>query len=190
MLICCLTSVATGTESPSPDTLLTRIADGDREALGTLYEEFHKAIYGYAFSVVKNEADAEDVLHDCFVSIAKHAASYRRGTNAKAWMFTIAKNLAIQKWRDRQKSDMPDPAVWELLPDDADDHTDDRLTVEACMKYLSDEERQIIVLHVVSGFRHREIAALLNLPLSTVLSKYNRSLKKLQRILSEKEREP
>jgi RNA polymerase sigma-70 factor (ECF subfamily) len=52
------------------------------------------------------------------------------------------------------------------------------------MKHLSDQERQIVVLHAVSGLKHREIAAALNLPLPTVLSKYNRALKKLKTHLS------
>jgi RNA polymerase sigma-70 factor (ECF subfamily) len=48
------------------------------------------------------------------------------------------------------------------------------------LKLLSDEERQIITLHAVSGLKHRQIAELLDIPLSTVLSKYNRAIKKLQ----------
>ena len=46
---------------------------------------------------------------------------------------------------------------------------------------LNQQERQIVVLHAVSGFRHREIAQLLQLPLPTVLSKYHRALKKLKK---------
>ena len=53
------------------------------------------------------------------------------------------------------------------------------------MERLSDEERQIVMLHAVAGFRHRETAALLTLPLPTVLSKYQRALKKLRTILKE-----
>ena len=48
------------------------------------------------------------------------------------------------------------------------------------LKLLSDEERQIITLHAVSGLKHRQIAELLDIPLSTVLSKYNRAIKKLR----------
>ena len=48
---------------------------------------------------------------------------------------------------------------------------------------LSDEERQIVVLHAAAGFRHREIADMLGLPLPTVLSKYHRTLKKLRTFL-------
>ena len=53
------------------------------------------------------------------------------------------------------------------------------------MKSLNEEEREVISLHVVSGFKHREIAALLQKPLSTILSKYNRAIKKLQMIVKE-----
>ena len=183
-----LTSVADGNRSPSPNTLLPLIAQGDRDALGMLYSQLHGAIYGYAFSIVKNESDAQDILHDCFLAIVKNSGAYRDQGNAKAWIFTIAKNLCIQKLRDRQKADMPDWETWKTIPD-RETESDDRLVVEACLQHLSEEERQIVVLHAVSGFRHREIASFLNLPLSTVLSKYNRSLKKLNKFLTEKERE-
>ena len=51
------------------------------------------------------------------------------------------------------------------------------------MEQLSDGERQIVALHAVAGLRHRQIAALLELPLSTVLSKYARAIKKLKQYL-------
>lgn len=184
MLISYLTSVASGTDSSSPDALLTRIAHGDRDAVSALYEQFHGAIYGYALSMLGNAHDAEDVLHDCFLSIVNHIGSYQNQGKAKAWIFTIAKNLCLQKLRERKKADMPEPEAWELFVSN-DGNADDRLAVEACMKHLSEEDRRIVVLHAVAGFRHREIAEFLDMPLSTVLSKYNRSLKKLKSILSE-----
>lgn len=184
MLICCLTSVANSTDSPSLDTLLTKISNGDRAALTTLYNQLHKAIFGYALSIVGNTHDAEDVLHDCFLSVVKNIGSYQSKGTAKAWIFTIAKNLCFQKLRDRKKADLQTPEDWDRLPDTTA-LPDDRLAVEASLRCLSEEDRQIVILHAVSGFRHREIAAFMNMPLSTVLSKYNRSLKKLKTILSE-----
>ena len=63
----------------------------------------------------------------------------------------------------------------------SNDYTfEDRMMLEAVLSALSDEERQIVTLHALTGLRHREIAALLGLPLPTVLSKYSRALKKLQ----------
>ena len=55
------------------------------------------------------------------------------------------------------------------------------LLLKECMTSLSEEERQIFVLHALSGLKHREIGKLLDLPLSTVLSKYNRAIKKIQK---------
>ena len=60
---------------------------------------------------------------------------------------------------------------------------ENKAAIRACMERLSDEERQIVVLHAVSGFKHREIASLLSLALPTVLSKYNRAIKKLRAYL-------
>ena len=61
----------------------------------------------------------------------------------------------------------------------------DRLVLEAALKALGEEERQVVLLHAASGLKHREIARDLGLPLSTVLSRYSRALKKLQRYLTE-----
>ena len=55
--------------------------------------------------------------------------------------------------------------------------------LESYLKLLSDEERQIVVLHAISGFKHHEIAKVLKLPLPTVLSKYSRALKKLRNMM-------
>lgn len=57
---------------------------------------------------------------------------------------------------------------------------EDRIALQGAFSVLSDEERQIILLHANTGMKHREIAAIMKLPLSTVLSKYRRGLKKLR----------
>ena len=61
----------------------------------------------------------------------------------------------------------------------------DRLVLEAALKALNEEERRVVLLHAVSGLKHREIAQDLGEPLSTVLSRYHRALKKLKRYLTE-----
>ena len=61
------------------------------------------------------------------------------------------------------------------------------MVLETVLTRLTEEERRIVMLHAVSGLKHREIASSLNIPLSTVLSKYKRSLKKLRTYLAEME---
>ncbi len=169
------------TEYGDPDELLERVSRGDSAAFEVLYKSMKGAVYGYALSILKNTHDAEDVLHDCFVNIYKAAPAYQRRGKARSWIMSITHNLCVQRIRERSKtSDLPQED-WEPYIEGAQQlSSEDRLTLEQCMKLLSDEERQIVTLHAVAGFKHREIAEMLNMPLSTVLSKYNRSLKKLR----------
>ena len=90
------------------------------------------------------------------------------------------------KIRERSKtSDISEEEMERSLGSFDNASFEDKIIVEACMKILSDEERQIVTLHAVSGFKHREIAGFLDIPLPTVLSRYNRALKKLRKYLTE-----
>ena len=64
---------------------------------------------------------------------------------------------------------------------------EDRLVLKEALRCLSAEDCSIILLHAVSGLKHSEIAELMSLPLSTVLSRYNRGLRKLRRKLEEEQ---
>ena len=172
------------TENTLLDTLLGRIAIGDTAALEALYRRTQTAVYSFALSVLKNAHDAEDVLHDCYVAAWNSAAQYRSRGKPMAWLITIAKNLCLQQLRAQRKTaDMPEDMHAFLPADSAGMSVEDRTVLSACMRQLSDGERQIVTLHAVAGFKHREIAAILQMPLATVLSKYNRAIKKLKQHL-------
>ena len=87
--------------------------------------------------------------------------------------------------KKKREGTSPDDESERSFTDDFSYSTDEQLSVTEAMLKLSDDERQIITLHAVTGLKHREIARLLGMPLATVLSKYNRSIKKLQKILEE-----
>lgn len=173
------------------DVYLRRIAGGDTHALESLYHETHTSVYAYVLSVLKNVHDAEDVLHDCYIAIHQAAGNYTSSGKPMAWIITIAKNLCLMKLRERKKT--ADIEEDEFFVDAHYNENamspEDRFILNECMNALSDEERQIVVLHAVSGFKHREIASFLDMALPTVLSKYNRALKKLKNSLSKGERE-
>lgn len=169
------------TDAAALDRCLAGIAAGDADALEELYRSTSAAVHAFALSILKNAHDAEDVLHDCYLNIHSGAGAYRSSGKPMAWILTITKNLCYQKLRERQRqADLPQED-WEPWLNASSGLThEDRVTIRQCMDMLSDEERQIVVLHAVAGFRHREIGELLELPLSTVLSKYHRAIKKLR----------
>lgn len=166
------------------DSLLASIARGDRDALAQLYHGTSTAVYSYALSVLKNSHDAEDVLHDCYLKVWLAADAYRSAGKPMAWILTIAKNLCLQNLRQRQKTEPLSLEDWRGCLDASTEMTaDDKVVLQQCMERLTDDERQIVVLHAVSGFKHREVAELLDMALSTVLSKYHRAIKKMKTCL-------
>lgn len=176
-----MTAAAPPTDGAMLDNCIKDIAGGDREALAALYTQTRAAVYGFALSMVKNPADAEDVLQDTYLQAWQAAGGYRARGKAMAWPLTIARNLSLDRLRQQGR-------VSSLDAEEALDHlaerpavtAEDRMLLGALLTALEDQERQIVTLHALAGLKHREIAGLLALPISTVLSKYNRALKKLR----------
>ena len=162
------------------DKCIEETAIGNMEGFRNLYEETKSSVYGFALSILKNPDDAEDVLQDCFVKIYGAAGDYKSQGKPLAWIFTITRNLCLQLIRDKQKTADISEEDWEKFIGTSDHVSiEDNIVLTEVLKTLDEEDRQIVVLHAVSGMKHREIADFLKIPLSTVLSKYNRSLKKL-----------
>lgn len=165
---------------------LFRIREQDSGALEEFYYRTSTSVYGFALSVLKNTQDAEDVMHDLYLLVWSGAGKYRAAGKPMAWIMTITRNLCLQKLREYQKrSDIPQEDWETYIAGNHKMSPDDKLILAECLKNLSDEERQVVVLYAVSGFKHREIAKLLEMPLSTVLSKYNRAMKKLRKFMEE-----
>lgn len=173
------------------DTCIAQMAVKDEAGLEGLYRETGASVYAYALSILKNTFDAEDVMHDCYLQAYHSAAGYRSSGKPMAWILTITRNLCFQKLREKSRTtDLPEE-TWELQPgENSCLSVDEKMLIETSMQVLSDEERQILVLHAVAGFRHREIAGLMNLRLPTVLSKYARAVKKLKLALEKEEHTP
>lgn len=189
MLFCCaLTDDMICSKNEQIEKLIKRLSNGRVEAMDELYSLIKTDIYAFALSKVGNSHDAEDILQDTFVQVYKYAASYKPQGKPLAWIFTIAANLANRKFQVSQRYTNFDEDL-EEKPDGTHFESDvvDNEFIRQIMKILNNEEQQIVVLHIVSGLKHIEIAKLLGKPLSTVLSRYNRAIKKLQKSVKEEQ---
>ncbi len=176
--------------SKDPDGVLENciegIAAGRSEALAQLYRETRGAVYGFALSMVKNSHDAEDVVQDVYVKIWESAISYQPMGKPLAWIFTITRNAALMSIRRQSRAAPTDPGNWEdLFAEEPAVTPEDRVVLGRVMSLLGEKDRQIVILHVVAGMKHKEIAELMGMKLSTVLSRYNRALTKLREALEE-----
>lgn len=165
--------------------LLPKVGQGDMAAFETLYRQTEKAVYALALSILRDPDEAQDVAQEVYLKVRAAAHLYVPQGKPLAWLFTITKNLC----RDARRARARDGQAPEDIENDGrfsyvSDPTD-RLVLEAALKTLGEEERGVVLLHAVSGMKHREIARDLGLPLSTVLSRYSRALKKLRKYLTE-----
>ena len=101
-----------------------------------------------------------------------------------AWLLTIVRNLCYNRIRAGKVCE--DIAEYDNLASASPDDSIDRMVLEQAMEILDSEERQVVVLHALTGLKHREIADILEVPVGTVLSKYNRALKKMRKELEGK----
>lgn len=175
-------------DSAHLEYLIAQMAKEDVTALEEFYEQTKTSVYGFSLSILKNSFLAEDVMQDTFLKVYHNADAYKPMGKPMAWVLTIVRNLSLMKIRSNKSSDYI-PIEDISISDDNDDiqAATDREILYTAFQVLNEEEREIVVLHAVSGLKHREIADVMQIPISTVLSKYRRALTKLKKSIQEEE---
>ena len=167
---------------------LVSLQNGNINALDGLYKHTKQAVFSVSLSVVKNYQDACDLMQTTYIKVKEKIHLYKPNTNGLAWILTITKNISINEIKKLSRSVVTDFNENEFLGEDIDTY-DKTPIFKICKKVLKTEELQILLLHVVAGYKHREIAVILDKPLGTVLWVYNNSLKKLKKSLGFKNEE-
>lgn len=179
MFLCSISTNQEKRKSPDiSDGLISQIALGDTEALRELYEKTSSVVYGFALSILKNQHDAQDVMQELYVKVYENAPQYVSRGKPMAWILTITRNLSLMKLRENGRFEQMDvnQGSEEAYYSDLGEHE----ALKGAMTLLTDVQRQAVMLHALSGFKHHECAALLKIPLSTELSHYHRAIKKLR----------
>ncbi len=166
-----------------PSELMTRIAGGDEKAFEELYRLTYKPLFSFLLSLTADQEKAGDLMQETYLRVFVSASRYRDMGNPLAWIMKIGKNLFLmEKRKTGSIVYVEDPA--ESAAEISFDSIEDREAKEMLQilfAVLSPEERIIVILHDMSGFRNREIAEILELPIGTVLSKYHRAIVKMRK---------
>jgi RNA polymerase sigma-70 factor, ECF subfamily len=164
-----------------PDSdLIFRIARGQQDALGALYDRYGALLLGVLARVLGDQQEAEDVLHEVFLEVWERAADYdvRRGS-VRAWLVMRARSRGLDRLRALGRS--------RTLPDDAEGFEApaelapaDTLSVRRALSGLSPELRKLLELGYFEGMSSSEIAAHQQLAVGTVKSRVARALAELR----------
>lgn len=158
-------------------------ADGNRRDgdPGALYERLGPSLHRYAVMILANPVEAEDAVHQVF------AALVRRGTSdldaPEPYLRTAVRNECFSQLRRRQADSAGSDALLEACSA-ADDRPDERIALEAALRGIPPDQREVVHLKVFEGLTFQEIANLTSESINTVASRYRYAMQKLRVMLA------
>lgn len=142
-----------------------------------IYDEYFDRVYYKILSSVKNPEDAEDIAQEVFISVYKNLHKFRADSKIYTWIYRIAINKTYDFFR-KKKIDLELNEEILNIADNKD--IGGSMIVEENLKKLSKEEREIVVLKDVYGYKLREISKMKDRNISTIKSIYYKALKNLE----------
>lgn len=167
--------------------LLYRVARGDRAALASLYAEFAPLMLGLAFRIVRDNKDAEDLIHDVFVEAWKRAGDYdpARAT-VKSWLLMMVRSRSLDRVRSAHYRQVTSVAsVPDVAATSNDVELGERDRLHGALMRLTPEQRAVLELGYFEGLSSREIASVLGVPIGTVKSRVAAALSQLRVLLGQ-----
>jgi RNA polymerase sigma-70 factor, ECF subfamily len=160
-------------ETAREAAIISRILSGERELFHVLIRPYERGLYLAAYSIVLNEADAEDIAQDAVIKAFKGLKNFRGEARFSTWLMAIALNEARSRWRktsgvqmdflsDCEDSGDYTPAVladWRYIPSKELERKELRQALREAIAKLSPEYREVLILRDVRGLSINETAA-------------------------------
>lgn len=150
-----------------------------------LYKNIYKDLYKFAFCIMKDPHDAEDVVSEAVIQAYSNVAQLRNADAFKSWIFRILYNICKKKLKKEQKKKTVEFESFFGEGDVAAPEKDYGLSIDVqkAFSILSEEEQIIVGLSVFGGYKSSEIGQLLHMNESTMRSKRSRALAKMSVVL-------
>lgn len=161
--------------------LVAAIAEGDRDALATLYDRHAPVLLGLAMRIVRSRQEAEDLLHDVFLEAWRSAKSFdpKRG-RVRTWLAVRMRSRALDLQKSARVSRNAGDAGLDLIVDDARATSPDHARVRGALADLAPDQRRVVELAYFEGLSCSEIAARIDVPIGTVKSRMAAGLDRLR----------
>ncbi|MBR3354253.1 MAG: sigma-70 family RNA polymerase sigma factor [Oscillospiraceae bacterium] len=160
--------------------LVKKAKEGDREAFAQLYTDVSRKLYSTAFYLLGRKEDAEDIVMDTVTDAFRSIQQLRDDSAFDRWIMRIL----INKAKKRRGNYIDEPAELDdniALVSSLD--SEEKIIIWKAMKMISDEDRRILILGIIDGYKSEEIAQIMQMNTNTIRSKRKRALQKIRTIL-------
>lgn len=161
----------------------------------SVFHEYQQPIYNYLLRMTENQAEAEDLTQETFIRVHRSLPTFRGEASLSTWLYRIATNVSLDYFRRSstrqakasfsfEETDLDPKWVIDELTSSpeqlAADQSEMSVCVEDFIQHLPPTYRAVLVLHDLQGLKNREIADVLDCPLSTVKIRLHRARTKLR----------
>lgn len=179
-------------------SLLDRARTGDAEALNSLLREVQPRLYRFSMKMCRHTEDAEDVLQDTMLTLARTFKDFRGASSLSTWLYSVARSICIKKRRKSKFAPSVEESLENMDPRDrAEVSSPDRNPEEAAtasevwervqigIQKLAPLDREVLVLRDVEGLRAKAVAEITGSTVSAVKSRLHRARAELRESLTE-----
>jgi RNA polymerase sigma-70 factor (ECF subfamily) len=171
-------------QAPSDESLIGRIARGDRLAMQVLFARHHVRVYRFVLRLVRDEMTAEDVISEVFLDVWRQASRFEGRSAVSTWLLAIARFKALSVLRKRREEKLDDD-VAEAIEEPSDnpalaaEKSDKGKKLRQCLAALSPDHREVIDLVYYHEKSLEEVAQIIGIPENTVKTRMFYARKKL-----------
>lgn len=158
-----------------------------------LYETYVKDVYRFLLFLTGSREEAEEIAQDVFLRAFQKLPQIENYSNVKSWLFTVAKNLAVDRLRKRKRQKLLQALIKfdsdRLMPELPDQHVamvEDMRELYSAIQFLKPNYRAVVIIRGIEQYSLNEAALILNWSESKVKSTYHRALKTLKQQLQAK----
>jgi RNA polymerase sigma-70 factor (ECF subfamily) len=145
-----------------------------------IYAQTKRGVYAIIFSIIQDHASSEDIMQDVYMKMLVKIDHYKVGTNFANWLLQIAKNQAIDVYRQQKKHVSVSDDVIHLAEISKEETPEEQDLLIRMLDLLDETEKIIVLLKTVDEKSHQDIAKIVHKPLGTVLWLYHRALRKIR----------
>jgi RNA polymerase sigma-70 factor, ECF subfamily len=178
------------THATSDETLVQRIAAGDKLAMQILFARHHVRVYRFVLRLVGQPATAEDLISEVFFDVWRQAERFEARSSVSTWLLGIARYKALSALRKRTEAELDEETANAIAdeadtPEEALQKKDKGEILRACLAKLSPEHREVVDLVYYHEKAIQEVAAIVGIPENTVKTRVFYARKQLSELLKE-----